>query len=124
MFRGTLKVNTFLATLQLLDRICDVAISLSAREAKRTEIDSGEIIKIDRAGAITRGSFNDALLYAAHLPCRYPCYTVPVRRRFDRNALRELKAVAGSFGYAPEMIDRMIERGFRPEEIEEYLNEL
>ena len=29
MFRGTLKLNTFLATLQMVDRICDVAISLS-----------------------------------------------------------------------------------------------
>lgn len=34
MFRGTLKVNTILATLQLLDRICDVAINLSDDELK------------------------------------------------------------------------------------------
>ena len=32
MFRGTLKWNTLIATLQLLDRICDVAISLSDEE--------------------------------------------------------------------------------------------
>ena len=29
LFRGTLKLNTFLATLQIVDRICDVALSLS-----------------------------------------------------------------------------------------------
>lgn len=34
MFRGTLKVNTIFATLQLLDRICDVALSLSDEELK------------------------------------------------------------------------------------------
>ena len=34
MFRGTLKLNTLLATLQLLDRICDVAISLTDDELK------------------------------------------------------------------------------------------
>ena len=34
MFRGTLKLNTFIATLQLLDRICDVAICLSDDELK------------------------------------------------------------------------------------------
>lgn len=34
MFRGTLKLNTLLATLQLLDRICDVAINLSDDELK------------------------------------------------------------------------------------------
>lgn len=34
MFRGTLKVNTLFATLQLLDRICNVALSLSDEELK------------------------------------------------------------------------------------------
>ncbi|MCI6435883.1 MAG: amidoligase family protein [Clostridiales bacterium] len=34
MFRGTLKLNTLTATLQLLDRICDVAIYLSDDELK------------------------------------------------------------------------------------------
>ena len=34
MFRGTLKLNTFLATLQLVDRICDVAVNLSDAELK------------------------------------------------------------------------------------------
>lgn len=34
MFRGTLKLNTFLATLQMVDRICDMAISLSDDELK------------------------------------------------------------------------------------------
>ena len=34
MFRGTLKLNTLIATLQLLDRVCDVALSLSDEEVK------------------------------------------------------------------------------------------
>ena len=34
MFWGTLKVNTIFATLQLLDRICDVALSLSDEELR------------------------------------------------------------------------------------------
>ena len=29
MFRGTLKYNTLIATLQLLDRICDIAIYMT-----------------------------------------------------------------------------------------------
>ena len=32
MFRGTLKLNTFYATLQMVDRICDVALFLSDKE--------------------------------------------------------------------------------------------
>lgn len=34
MFRGTLKLNTLLATLQLVDRVCDVALYLSDDEMK------------------------------------------------------------------------------------------
>lgn len=34
MFRGTLKLNTLFATLQLVDRICDVALFLSDQELK------------------------------------------------------------------------------------------
>ncbi len=29
LFRGTLKYNTFIATLQMVNKICDVAISMS-----------------------------------------------------------------------------------------------
>ena len=34
IFRGTLKSNTILAALELVDRICDLAVSLSDRELK------------------------------------------------------------------------------------------
>ena len=34
MFRGTLKYNTLIATLQLVNRVCDVAIHLSDEELK------------------------------------------------------------------------------------------
>lgn len=34
MFRGTLKYNTLIATLQMVDRICDMALSLSDEELK------------------------------------------------------------------------------------------
>ena len=34
IFRGTLKLNTLIATLQLVDRICDVALFLSDEELK------------------------------------------------------------------------------------------
>lgn len=34
IFRGTLKYNTFIATLQMVDRVCDVALFLSDEEIK------------------------------------------------------------------------------------------
>lgn len=44
IFRGTLKLNTLIATLQLVDKICDVAIALSDDELRHmgwTEFVSG-----------------------------------------------------------------------------------
>ena len=35
IFRGTLKVNTFIATLQFVDMLCDVAVYYSDDEIKR-----------------------------------------------------------------------------------------
>ena len=35
IFRGTLKYNTFIATLQLVNRVCDVAIRLSDEQMRR-----------------------------------------------------------------------------------------
>ena len=34
MFRGTLKLNTLLATLQMVNRICDVALFMSDEEVE------------------------------------------------------------------------------------------
>ena len=35
MFRGTLKLNTLIATLQLVNKICDVALSMSEVEIEQ-----------------------------------------------------------------------------------------
>ncbi len=32
IFRGTLKLNTFLATLQMINHLCDVAVSFTDEE--------------------------------------------------------------------------------------------
>lgn len=52
IFRGTLKLNTLIATLQLLDKICDVALFLSDEELKKlswtsfvSSIDKTELIQ-------------------------------------------------------------------------------
>lgn len=51
------------------------------------------------------------------------CYslspTYPMNREGDAY-IQTLKTVAGSFGYLPQAIDRMISRGFTPQEIEEF----
>ena len=44
LFRGTLKYNTFIATLQFVDTICDVAISMSQNELE--ELSWSELVKM------------------------------------------------------------------------------
>ena len=39
------------------------------------------------------------------------------------NYLKQLRELAMSFGYMPEMVDRLSARGFAPEEIEEFFYE-
>ena len=46
MFRGTLKYNTLIATLQLVERLCDVAVSLSDSKIKAVTW-SGFVAEID-----------------------------------------------------------------------------
>ena len=43
LFRGTLKYNTFIATLQFVDTICDVAISMSQSELE--DLSWSELVK-------------------------------------------------------------------------------
>lgn len=43
LFRGTLKYNTFIATLQFVDTICDMAISMSQSELE--ELSWSELVK-------------------------------------------------------------------------------
>ena len=52
LFRGTLKYNTFIATLQMVQKICDVAISMSQEEIENLSwsefvagIDSPELVQ-------------------------------------------------------------------------------
>ena len=41
--------------------------------------------------------------------------------RWDEEYLTELRAVASSFGYAPEDIDTLLKQGFSPEDVEDFL---
>ena len=89
-------------------------------------IKCGEILCIGADGALERQTFDNFPLYS--------CWNDPIwwgyRGRPWKPAapetdayLKEVKAIAVSFGYAPEDIDQLEEKGFTPEEIEEFLYE-
>ena len=82
-------------------------------------MESGEMLKIDSAGVMTRSRFDDSNLQGWYAP-----YSCTPRYCSDGSYVGELKAVAYAFGYTPAMIDRLISRGFQPEEIEEMLYQM
>ena len=86
--------------------------------ATRVDLRSGDILKIDAAGVMTRARFDDSNL-CTYYPRYSSCYTYD---SFGRNTYAdELKSVARCFGFEPESIDRLLHLGFQPEEIEEFM---
>ncbi len=85
----------------------------------RVETDCGDILKISWAGAITRGHFHNDKL---RQPWYSPIYCPGRKLAWEQeDYIDELKSVAASFGYTPEMIDRLIDQGFSTDELEEML---
>lgn len=72
-------------------------------------------MRISRDGSLSRGSFNaSGLLYEP-----YSITTMSSKT----NYLSQLKEMAKTFGYLPDMVDRLTAHGFAPEEIEEFFYE-
>lgn len=92
-------------------------------------VQSGEIIKIDKQGAITKTSFDDTALYPAPRFYASPYWGVPYGRNQENNINRiaehtyidDLKSYANMVGVADETIDFLLEQGFCTDDIEEML---
>ncbi|BDF69474.1 hypothetical protein CE91St41_04530 [Oscillospiraceae bacterium] len=92
----------------------------------RVETRCGDILKIDVSGRMTTSGFDTARLVLDSW--QFPLFTgypLPLSKtpagHAEQEYLEELKSVAGAFGLCPEEIDRLVEEGITPEEIEEYL---
>lgn len=95
---------------------------ISVKQAKRVSVESGEILRIDLNGTITRSRFDDSHFTSAYLgPAFYDSRGRKQRIYSEASYLDEIKSVAAAFGYVPEAIDRLSALGFSPEELEEYL---
>lgn len=85
---------------------------------------SGELLKINAHGKMTRSHFDDDKLYPG-FPCTWmdwPDYQ-PVNLPYtdEPTYIADLKAVASCYGVYPEDIDALLADGVSVEEIEEYL---
>lgn len=86
---------------------------------------TGEILRIDSKGKVTRSEFRDDKLYES--------YNIPWYDRFwfqeprppykfqDDPYISDLKAVAPCYGFSGDEIDMLLAEGFSPDEIEEYM---
>lgn len=97
---------------------------LQLGKAEKVNLFSGELLRIDARGKITRSHFDDSRLYSSYsFPWpRWEGYET-VKRPYadDSNYLDDLKSVAVFYGLYPEDIDALIEDGMHPMEIEEML---
>ncbi len=93
-------------------------------KAEKVSMVSGEILRIDARGKITRSHFDDSNIYPGfsrdwHYWANYD----PARQSYTEESdyLEDLKSVAVFYGIYPEDIDAMIEDGMDLLEIEELL---
>ena len=90
---------------------------------EKIDLLSGEILRLDDRGRISRSHFDDSRLYTAFLPpwTHWEGYA-PVKRPYAQDSwLEDLKSVAVFYGLYPEDIDALIQDGMDPLEIEEML---
>ena len=102
---------------------------LNLGKAEPVRVYSGDILKIDGQGKISRSEFNDEKLYFSRYPHWFDWQQYQEPRcpyhfeagDFEDSYIADLKAVAACCGVYPEDIDALLAAGVSLEEIEEYL---
>lgn len=90
--------------------------------SERVELACGSILRIDRHGQQTRGSFDISRLFPRmYDPWMDWDFQGYVNAGAKSSYLDDLKSIAMFHGFAPEEIDRLIADGFTTEDIEEML---
>ena len=107
----------------LMKGIRNSGLRLGKKESVR--IYTGDILRIDSHGKISRSGFNDEKLYFGYGShwFDWPQYESPSRHyALTEDAyIQDLKAVASCYGVYPEDIDALLADGVSLDEIEEYL---
>ena len=117
------KLYVYASTEEILKKAM-LQAQLRLGKAEKVNLFSGEILRIDAKGKISRSHFDDSRLYSAYsFPwTKWEGYETVKRPYADNsNYLEDLKSVAVFYGLYPEDIDALIEDGMDPMEIEEML---
>ncbi len=134
-----LGLYIYASTQVILDKALK-KMKLIREKPEEIKTDSGDVLKIDSLGQLTKGKFDDNHLYL--VPTRRSCYPSYGRGYFDDYArysslkfvhdaaeerafleeeayFDELRNMASYFGYTPEEIEEFVADGVTLEEIEE-----
>lgn len=116
-------VYVYASTREILQRAM-LRTRLQLEKKESIQLYSGEVLRIDARGKITRSQFDDSNLYMhfethwsewpPYVPLDYP-------RAENTKYIQDLKAVASCHGLFPEDVDSLLADGVPAEEIEEYL---
>ncbi|MBQ3194793.1 MAG: class II glutamine amidotransferase [Oscillospiraceae bacterium] len=117
------KLYVYASTEEILKKAV-LQAQLRLGRAEKVNLFSGELLRVDARGKITRSHFDDNRLYSNFsFPwSRWECHeAVKCLYADDSDYLDDLKSVAVFYGLYPEDIDALIEDGMDPMEIEEML---
>lgn len=121
------KIYVYASTDEILYRaIVDSPLfdELKACKFEKVDIDEGDILKISPKGVITKGNFEFSTYYGRHwYDYRHSSWScLPyLESLVNEDYINELKFIASYEGISPETIDKLLQEGFTPEEVEEYI---
>ena len=114
----------YASTKEILNHILQ-KLHFSLGVYQEVPIHCGDIVHINATGHLVRGTFDDSHLSNYSIPYYSPYHYIPSYYSTVASAyIEDLKTIAPSFGYSPDDIESLLEDGFTPEEIEEYLYEM
>ena len=116
------KVYLYTSTKEILNHaLHEVRKSLHG-SVEEIRVLAGDILCLLPDGTCQYAGFSTAHLYGTRSFFGFP-YSLPIAKAQKVSGgsyIRELKNLAGVFGYRPEDIDAMLDEGLQPEEIEEF----
>jgi hypothetical protein len=113
------KLFLYASTADILDRaLRKMPVPLDFPE--ELPLRCGDVLQISCTGALTHSTFD-----ATHLTQPFSCFHAPFLLDTPEAGsdfyLDDLKSVAAAMGISPAQIDELLDQGFSPEELEEFL---
>ena len=121
------KIYVYASTDEILYKaLIDSSLFTSLRKGEYSPIDisEGEILKFSPDGIIEKSTFNYSYYYGRNWwnygNCTYISTSTPYS---ERDYINDLKSVAIYQGFESDIVDELLNQGFSPEEIEDYIYE-